>query len=230
MHSKKGHFRTHCIRCGECCRTSSPSLEAEDLHLLRDGILRNEHLITIRKGEGVRDNIREEFTILSEEIVKIKEKGGVKGGCLFYDEESQSCTIYDQRPSQCVALKCWDSIEFERVFQGTKLTRGTILGNNPLMRLIQEHERKCSYGLIGDLVKQIATRGEGAVRDILAILRYDFELRILAREKLPLHPAEMDFFFGRPLLDTIPIYGLEVLRDSNGGFLLTTLGSSSNLP
>lgn len=185
--------------------------------------------MTIRKGEGVQDNIREEVATASEEMVKIKEKSGVTGGCLFYDEGSKSCTIYNQRPTQCAALKCWDTTEFEEAFRDAKLTREDIIENGTLLQLIREHEKRCGYGLIEGLVKQISIRGEGAVRDILAILRYDYQLRILACEKLPLSPIEMDFFFGRALIETVPMFGLEVLHDPEGGFFLTTIESSNNL-
>ena len=66
--------RTHCIRCGECCLGSSPSLQMPDTSLVYDGFIERENLYTIRLGELVRDNIRGELIVTDQEIIKIKEK------------------------------------------------------------------------------------------------------------------------------------------------------------
>jgi hypothetical protein len=42
-------------------------------------------------------------------------------------------------------------------------------------------------------------------------------------QKLGLKIEEMDFFFGRPLTETIVGFGLKVVREADGGFLLTRL-------
>ncbi|MCP4668971.1 MAG: hypothetical protein GY849_21755, partial [Deltaproteobacteria bacterium] len=44
-------------------------------------------------------------------------------------------------------------------------------------------------------------------------------------KKMDIAPEEMDFLFGRPLMDTIHMFGLQVMRKSDGSFFLTPLES-----
>jgi hypothetical protein len=88
--------------------------------------------------------------------------------------------------------------------------------------MLEEHERRCSYSVLEKRVKQIESEGEKAVRKILDLLRFDFHLRPFISEKLGLSSEEMDFLFGRPLSDTITMFGLKVVREPDGSFLLTT--------
>lgn len=215
------HPGTHCLRCGACCRTSSPSLHGEDASLLKEGILAWHHLMTIRRGEAVYDNIREKIVPSEEEMVKVREKAGSEKGCLFYEDSTRSCRIYDRRPVQCAALKCWDTRDFMKVFQTLKLTRRDILQDENLLELIRVHESRCSYSRLEGLLKAIPERGKEAVSEILRMLRFDHELRLLTVARLPVRAEEMDFLFGRPLRDTIGAYGLQVTEEGDGGFLLT---------
>jgi Fe-S-cluster containining protein len=212
--------RTHCIRCGECCLKSSPTLHVEDLALVGDGFLRAEHLYCIRKGELVRDNVRGGIVPVDQEMIKVREK---KGSCIFYTGEEKACTIYENRPAQCASLKCWDPSEFMELYQSPKLRRQDLIENGVLLGLIEEHERRCSYTLLHDDARQISSEGDNAVEKILELLKFDFHLRPFLAQKLELRLEEMDFFFGRPLTETIVMFGLKVERQQDGGFLLTKL-------
>ena len=86
---------------------------------------------------------------------------------------------------------------------------------------MEEHEKRCGYKLLENLIKKIETEGHKAVEEILDILRFDYDLRPFISEKFSLDPQEMDLYFGRPLITTIVMYGLEVRQEANGGFLLT---------
>ena len=125
MDRNPAHERTHCIRCGECCLDSSPTLQTEDLLLLSRGPIKRSDLYTIRVGELVRDNIKGKLRITDKEIIKVRERGN-GGGCIFYDHAEKRCTIYEQRPIQCVALRCWDESEFLRVYARPKADRREI--------------------------------------------------------------------------------------------------------
>ena len=206
MNANPTQPRSHCIRCGECCLSSSPTLQREDVYLLKRGAIQKRHLVTIRKGERVFDNIHKDMKPAHQEMIKVEEKKGISGGCIFFQDHDKSCTIYDHRPLQCVALKCWDTREFMRVYKTPKLLRRDVLEDDILSRLIEEHEKRCSYALLEDLVKKIRFRGETAVEALLGILRFDHELRPLVARKLGVDPAEMDFYFGRPLVETIPMF------------------------
>jgi Fe-S-cluster containining protein len=212
--------RTHCIRCGECCIRSSPTLQIEDIRLIKDGLIQRRDLYTIRIGELVRDNITNQLKISDKELIKIKEKP--KGrGCIYYSEKNSACMVYDHRPAQCSALACWDEREFIRVFKGPKLTRKEVIDDRILLGLIEQHEKKCSYLAFEKRVRQIEVEGEKAVQGILALLRFDHRLRPFVSEKMGIDPKEMALIFGRPLTDTITMFGLQVTRDPDGSFFLT---------
>ena len=58
---------------------------------------------------------------------------------------------------------------------------------------------------------------------VLQLLKYDYDLRVLAYEKLGIDPEKMDFLFGRPLVETIAMFGLQVKKEPDGTFFLTLL-------
>jgi len=219
-----GERRDHCIRCGQCCLKASPTLQEEDVDLVRDGFIQPRHLYTIRAGEPVWDNVHEELITTKEELIKLREKKG-KGGCIYYDEGARACRIYNHRPAQCAALACWDPHDFMEVYGRSKASRRDIIRDGTLVALIHEHEKRCSYSGLERLLERIQQEGEDAVREILKMLRFDYHLRPLVSEKTGVDSADMDFLFGRPLIETIPRYGLRVSREPDGSFFLTTLSS-----
>jgi len=213
--------RDHCIRCGECCLKSSPTLHGSDLELVITGAINPRNLYTIRRGEMVFNNIEEKMQINDTEMIKVREKD--EGECIYYDESAKGCGIYEHRPSQCAALKCWDRSEFDKVFSGSKLERKDIIDTPVLWGLIQEHEKRCGYEAIDRLVRRIESEGGEAVEDILARLRFDFELRPFISKKLNITPDNMDLYFGRALIHTIKMFGLEVRKEPDDSFFLTAL-------
>lgn len=213
--------RTHCIRCGECCLASSPTLQAEDLPQVKEGIIQTHDLYTIRTGELVRDNIQNQLRIAEKELIKLKEKGPGKG-CIYYDEKGRACSVYEHRPAQCSAQACWDEQEFMRIHEGPKLERKAIIRDTILLELIEQHENRCRYRKIENLVQQIETQGETAVDELIALLRFDHELRPFVSEKMGLDLHDMDLIFGRPLTETIAMFGLKVMRQPDGSFYLST--------
>ncbi len=197
--------------------------------MVKKGMIKKEDLYTIRKGELVKDNINEGLVVTKRELVKVRERKEEGGGCIFYDDAGKSCTIYEQRPLQCAALKCWDTAEFMEVFQGPKLMRRQAVEDQVLLELIGEHERRCSYALLEKLVSEIESKGEEAVDQILELLKFDYHLRPFVADKLALDPEEMDFFFGRPLTETITMFGLQLVQTPDGSFFLTTIKSSNRV-
>ncbi len=218
--------RTHCIRCGECCLGSSPTLQIADVSLVYDGFIERGNLYTIRLGELVRDNIRGELRVTEKEIIKIKEKEKNRG-CIYYDEKAKACTIYEYRPIQCKALACWDENEFMRVYARPKVDRRDIIRDKIVLGLMNEHDKRCSYSELDKCVSQIKKEGEEAVGKILEILRFDHHIRAFTSKKLGIDLSEMGFLFGRPLTQTITMFGLKVIKSSDGSFFLTVLDPPS---
>ena len=216
--------RTHCIRCGECCLGSSPTLQIVDVSLVYDRFIERGNLYTIRLGELVRDNIRGELRVTDKEIIKIKEKEKNRG-CIYYDEKAKACTIYEYRPIQCKALACWDESEFMRVYARPKVDRRDIIRDKIVLGLMNEHNKRCSYSELDKCVRKIEQEGEEAVGEILEALRFDHHIRAFTSKKLDIDLSEMDFLFGRPLTQTITMFGLKVIKNSDGSFFLTVLDS-----
>jgi hypothetical protein len=195
----------------------------EDLPLLEEGVLQWRDLFTIRKGELVLDNVRGGLTLARQEMIKIREREGKQtGGCLFYEDGEKGCGIYSSRPVQCAALKCWDTADFMEVYQKPKPARTDIITDGVLLELIRGHEERCSYAGLEGLVKQIETQGEEAVERILALMRFDHQIRPFVSEKLGIDPNDMGLVFGRPLTETVSMFGLRVTREEDGAFLLTS--------
>lgn len=218
--------RTHCIRCGECCLRSSPSLQISDTPLVNESVIKRSDLYTVRIGELVRDNIRDELKITDKELIKVREKKS-EGGCVLYDAAERACTIYGHRPAQCKALTCWDEREFMRVYATLKAGRKEIIHDQNLLRLMDEHEKRCAYAQLERYVKKIERDGERAAEKILQILKFDHDIRWLIPERLSIDSDEIDVILGRPLTETIIMFGLKVVREPDGSFFLTVLDASS---
>ena len=136
---------TECIRCGTCCKKGGPSFHLEDKMLIEKGIILLKYLYTIREGEMTYDNIKECLVPAASDIIKIK---GHKDSlaCVFFDENENECTIYDNRPLECRVLKCWDTREIEEVYSKNRLTRKDfIVTIEGLWDLIEDHQARCSY-------------------------------------------------------------------------------------
>jgi len=219
-------LRTHCIRCGECCARSSPTLHGKDLPLVREGFIRIEHLYTLRKGELVKDNVYGRLILADQEMIKVREKKGGRGDCIFYDATEKACTIYDHRPAQCASLKCWDTEEFLEIYKTPRLRRRDVIEDGVLLGLMEEHDRRCSYAALHDHVRRIFETGEDSLKKILELLKFDFHLRPFMARKLGMRSEEINFFFGRPLTETIVMFGLKVEKQRDGGFLLTSFNKN----
>ena len=204
-----------CQRCGTCCKKGGPSLHREDRSLVENGRIPARCLFTIRRGERVRDNVKGTRVSLSEEIIKIK---GLAAGwtCLFYDQATRGCAIYDHRPLECRALNCRDTRRIEAVYETTRLTRQDLIsGINGLWDLIEDHEQRCGYAGLRARVAEGTCEGRlKQEKAILEILRFDAHIRQLAVEKGGLESRMLDFLFGRPLADTIKMFGIQLI-DSN---------------
>lgn len=205
-----------------------PTLHEEDRILFANGVLHKNEIYTLRKGEIVR-NIDDTLIVLDKEMIKIK--GQRKSwACMFYDDTERACTIYENRPAECRALKCWeDPKQFKKVMARPHLQRKDLIkSDDGILKIIEAHEQKCSYTALRSAVKDLGgPHPEKAVEKILDLIQYDYYLRPLLEEKFNIDPNEMDFFFGRPLTTTIIMFGLCV-RKKGDTFVLAPAESSTD--
>ena len=202
-----------CIRCGTCCEKGGPGFHLEDRMLIEKGRIPSKYLYTIRKGEYARDNVKGCLMPVDSDIIKIKGKDK-RWSCIFFNEHSKECAIYNDRPLECRALKCWDTGELEKLYAKHRLTRADLISEvEGLWDLIEDHQERCDYGEINKLISDLDGPIKAQARKkLLEIIQYDIELRKLVLEKGGLDPDMLDFVFGRPLTETLPGYGLKIRR------------------
>lgn len=217
--------RPYCIRCGTCCTEGSPTLLREDMALFNRDILKPAHVITIRRGQMTFSSISEQTSPTETELIKIRETPESRE-CVFYEKGGKSCAIYESRPVQCRRQECWNPEASAEVAGDVRLTRKDLLETTgPLWEVILRHEERCSHNdLSRSMARLSATKGY-CVEEVLEILRFDHHVREFISEKLDLEPESMDFFFGRPLADSLEMYGLKLQEQRDGSFLLTTITS-----
>ena len=211
---RPGASGTECIRCGTCCEKGGPGFHQEDRILIDTGVIPSRCLFTIRKGELAYDNVQGGLMPLDSDIIKIKGKADT-WTCIFFDESSKQCSIYDDRPLECRALKCWDTRELEEMYARRRLTRDDLIAEvEGLWDLIQDHQKRCDYARIQNLIKDLAGSFKNNARRKLAeLIKYDIEMRELVVSKGGMDPEMLDFLFGRPLTKTLPNYGVTVRQD-----------------
>jgi len=212
--SKKESSTMNCKRCGTCCEKGGPGLHQEDRILVDGGRIPARCLFTLRRGELARDNVKGTLAPLTREIIKIKGQAG-RWACLFYDQETRECAIYEHRPLECRVLNCRDTRRIQNVYETDRLTRRDLLSTvRGLWELIQDHEAHCSYAKLHALVGE-GTNGGRIIQDktILEILRFDAHVRQLTMQKGGMDGQMLDFIFGRPLADTIKMFDVVLIKD-----------------
>ena len=202
-----------CTRCGTCCKKGGPSFHHADKILIEKGFIDTKYLYTIRKGEMAYDNVRHRLEPVGSDIIKTKGKND-SWTCIFFDERQNACTIYENRPIECRALKCWDTAELEGLYAKRRLKRKDLIAEiEGLWDLIKDHQQRCNYETIQNLVSAInGNKADDARQKLAEIIQFDIEIRKLVVSRGGLDAEMLDFLFGRPLKRTLKNFGLTVLR------------------
>lgn len=87
-----------CLGCGRCCRG-----EPGCVWITEDEIKKIAEFLSLKEGEFLS-----RYTYRIDERVSFREKRN--GECVFYDSESNRCTIYKVRPLQCRLFPFWPSL------------------------------------------------------------------------------------------------------------------------
>ncbi len=196
----------HCRRCGECCRHTSPTLHYQDIELIHRGVVSVKDLYTLRPGQRVYDNIRQRPSYLEDELIKVKERPGTRQ-CIFYNPLSVSCSIYQQRPTQCRVFFCERPELLKGLFSQKKPTRQDIINDAEMLKIIDAHNRRVDMRAFVRKVESL--RGE--IDEALAeLILYDLHFRDFIHERLRIPRQELSFYFGRPLSEILKDHGLEL--------------------
>jgi len=193
-----------------------PALHLEDKKILEQNFIFRESLITIRKGEPVFSLEENKPEITGKEIVKLKGKN-TEWTCIFYEQETSSCSIYLHRPLECILLKCWDTAEIEAL-AGKKLLRrfDIISQNEPVMRYIEKHERECSLEILSRIdINKHKTIDKNILAKLTGLVNKDLAIRSEALLHINFTLDLELFYFGRPVFKILSQFGL-IPREIDG--------------
>jgi len=212
---------SECRRCGTCCKKGGPSFHHADKVLIEKGVIHSKYLYTIREGEMAYDNVRQCLEPVSSDVIKLKGKDD-GWTCILFDEKQNACTIYENRPIECRALKCWDTKALEELYAKKRLKREDLVADvEGLWGIIKDHQARCNYETIQKLVNAINSDRGGEARQKLAeIIQFDIEIRKLVVSRGGLDMEMLDFLFGRPLKQTLKNFGLKMLQKGKKTILL----------
>lgn len=205
-----------CVRCGECCERSSPTLLVSDLPLIQREVLTWNEIYALPKGDlGVAR--QGQPAPLQEERLKVREVPGSRQ-CWFYQAAQQKCRIYEERPEQCRRQRCWgepppepDPEEF--------LNRGHLFRQVPeIWDLIAAHQERCDRGQVREALERLA-RGRDEAGDILfEALHFDHHLRQMLLKEWELSTAATEMLLGRSLADFLRDLGFKATLTPEGVF------------
>ncbi|SHI89503.1 Putative zinc-or iron-chelating domain-containing protein [Desulfofundulus thermosubterraneus DSM 16057] len=171
-----------------------------------------QHLVTIRKGEPAYDPVLDTVRPVERELVKVRGKGK-EWSCCFFEEKSSSCTIYEHRPLECRLLKCWDTSALEGVVGRNTIVRADIINSHdPIIELIEMHERECPYQEVEELISNLSreTDKSKTLARLNELVRKDLAIRFYAISELGLREEFELFIFGRPLFKVLSSRGIPV--------------------
>ncbi len=204
----------HCEQCGKCCEQGGPALHFQDLDRIRNGQIPIASLITLRKGELAHNPVTDKIQGISVELVKLIGTGR-QWNCVYYDND-EGCTIYDNRPHACQALKCWDTEEILSLVEKDTLSRGMILGDDHAMiPIIAEHERICPCDDLEYIQKNYGKLSATEKKDVEKRVRHDLRFRTRIIKDFDLKLSEELFYFGRPLFQLLHPLGVRISEVRN---------------
>ncbi|MFH2126029.1 MAG: YkgJ family cysteine cluster protein, partial [Pseudomonadota bacterium] len=193
-----------CIGCAACCRTSSPTLYAEDLPRLKNAGLGWESLVTLRAGDQAHSARLGVLQTLEHELIKLRERGSA---CAWLGEGG--CGIYEHRPLQCRWLECWSGRHAGQLGERPRLSREELLAGDPTaLALAREYEVKLPAAELHQALAEAAQGQDQA--PALAMLELDHVLRTAIGQRYGYSPEALYLVLGRPAREVAGNYGLEL--------------------
>ncbi|MBW2277298.1 MAG: YkgJ family cysteine cluster protein [Deltaproteobacteria bacterium] len=210
-----------CVRCGECCRLGSPTLESDDLELLSEERIPWSELYTMRVGEPARSPHTDQPFFLEAERIKIRETPG-SNECVFLDAETCLCRIHADRPLQCRAQACWEDVDGQRFIDAEYLTRQHLFAAvEPLLEVLGKHDTRCSFERLRDSFETLKESGGHNADEAIDVLAFDEHTREFCVQQLSVPEAALDLLLGRSLSSRLKLFGFRVETAADGTRTLT---------
>jgi Fe-S-cluster containining protein len=185
-----------------------------DMTLLVEGRVKPENLVVMRDGELVVSLTDKEIYEAPFEMIMLRGREGSSVCSLLTGENV--CSIYESRPAQCRAYTCFGPQATVTGLEANRMVRREIFAEVPVvLELIARHEEKCSYRALGEALARIAGGDEAAVEAVFDMLQYDTEARPFLMEKLGIPEDVLGLVLGRPMLETIRLFGYQVDREGD---------------
>lgn len=205
-----------CVRCGVCCRRGSPTLEIDDLDLLREEKIPWSELFTMRPGEPARSPHTDQPFFLEQERIKIREQPG-SGECAFLDPQTDLCRIHADRPLQCRAQACWEEVDGQRFLDAEYLTRRHLFGAIPsLLEVLERHDERCSFERLRDAFDALGASSVERAEEAIDVLAFDEHTREFCVQQLSVPEGVVDLLLGRSLASRLKLFGYRVERGADG--------------
>lgn len=199
-----------CLKCGTCCRVSSPTLYIDDLPAIKEEKIPKKNLFTLRAGELVHSARLKERQVLDQDLIKLRERPS--GGCLHLDDHL--CSDYDNRPLQCRHLECWSGKHAGDLEERPRLTRQDIYdGDEIALQLIEEYEHKLPMAALNQSLEQAIKGNTKASFKTIEIIETDHRLRAAIEEKYGYSQNELELLLGRESVEIIRGQGISINID-----------------
>jgi Fe-S-cluster containining protein len=196
-----------CLRCGTCCRASSPTLYVDDLERITTGKLPRSSLYALRRGEVVHCQREQERQVLDQDLIKLRERP--QGGCLLLDDHL--CRDYDHRPLQCRHLECWSGQHAGQLEDHLRLTRQQVYADDErALQLIEEYEAKLPLPALMNALDAAVQGDEEGAAGALAFIELDHRLRAGVESTYGYGLGEQELLFGRDALAVVRGLGLVI--------------------
>ncbi|MBM4274651.1 MAG: YkgJ family cysteine cluster protein [Deltaproteobacteria bacterium] len=217
-----------CVRCGECCERSSPTLLTADTALLESEAISFGEVYTLRAGEKATDRDGAVVT-LKEERLKVREVPGTRQ-CWFYRAADRACRLYEQRPEQCRRQQCWEEPHPEPAPEEVLQRRHLFTRVPEVWELIQAHEERCGVERLAQVLAQVAAGEEEAGDHLFTALHFDHYLREMLVDEWGLSPATTELLLGRPLKSLLRDWGYRATLTPEGVFRLSPMCEVPDTP
>lgn len=105
-------YKTECRRCGRCCHCQI-YLEAADCER---GAIRPEHVEVLLDGRFVGGETVDDWRWVWESGAVVRLKHQESGSCVFHDDATHLCTIYEGRANHCRNFFCFEDLSRRQSF------------------------------------------------------------------------------------------------------------------